>query len=106
MKIEYHQWHTIVSMAVKLSGKWGVYINNGLEYISDEDKEIWAFIRTKLEDKMGDDFTSLIFGGLFLFDSESEAEEVYNVFTQPLTDSSAIYACLYDNRGVCLTENT
>lgn len=48
----------------------------------------------------------MVGGGLFFFDTEEKQYAFYRIFEQPLTDSSAIYACTYNASGVCKTENT
>lgn len=106
-------WAEINSLAVKQMGKPAVYVGNGLEYDSPKDDEIWKFVMAEVKSICGgetDEFytvmASLVNGGLFFFDSEEEQDRFYQIFEQPLTDSSAIYACTYNSLGECLTENT
>jgi hypothetical protein len=105
-------WSDINELAVAQKQKWAVYVSNGLED-TPEDLEIWDFILQELAAHYGKetqvyfDFTiGLISGGLFFFENEETADDFYRIFEAPLTDSSAVYACLYDNTGKCLTENT
>ena len=106
-------WAEINSMAVKQMGKPAVYVGNGLEYDTPKDDEIWKFVMAEIKSICGgetDEFytvmASLVSGGLFFFDSKEEQYRFYKIFEQPLTDSSAIYACTYNSDGTCETENT
>lgn len=107
------QWNEINSLAVKQMGKPAVYVSNNLEYDTPKDEEIWVFIceqcKSLWEDKTPEyhnAMMSLVSGGLFFFDTEEEQHQFYKIFTQPLTDSSAVYACTYRADGVCWNENT
>jgi hypothetical protein len=104
----YKNWSDINSLAVRQQGQWAVYINNGLEFDTDQDQAIWNFVldNTSSQGWPVQDRSLLLLGGLFFFDTELQATDFYRIFEQPLTDSSAIYACLYDSQGACLTENT
>ena len=109
--MEYLQWHQIYGLAAKQKGKWAVYIGNGLEFLTDKDTEIWNFVMDELIKLYGDDtfhrqIGNILHGGMFFFDSKAECYEFYRIFEQPLTDSSAIYACTYNPSGECETENT
>lgn len=107
------QWNEINGLAVKQIGKPAVYVSNGLKYDSPEEDQIWEFVREEMKSIYGDGtdefravLSGLINGGLFFFDTEEEQYRFYRVFEQPLTDSSAIYACTYNSDGECETENT
>jgi hypothetical protein len=111
--MKYNNWQEINSLAVKAARMPAVYVSNGLEYTTTEDDEIWRCIQdqmrniygaksTKFYDVMG----GLVGGGMFFFISPDEARQFYQVFELPLVDSSAVYACLYESDGTCLTENT
>lgn len=121
MKVEFKQWHDVLGLATKQIGKPSVYINNGLEYNTPEDETIWFFIQSELASLYGVDAktctyrecpeffdirSNLIQGGLFFFESEEEQYKFYKIFEQPLTDSSAVYACTFNKNGECETENT
>ena len=98
------------SLAVKQVGKWAVYISNGLDVITPEEIAIWDYVHREIrllyalnsDLIMGD----LIESGLFFFETESEMDRFFQIFSSPLTDSSAIYACTYNPSGECLDENT
>ena len=107
------QWNEINSLAVKQMGKPAVYVQNNLEYNTPKDEEIWLFIREQCKTLCGDNtpeyfnaMMSLVSGGLFFFDTEKEQQQFYKIFTEPLTDSSAVYACSYGADGICWNENT
>lgn len=107
------QWNETNSLAVKQIGKPAVYVSNGLEYDKPNDDQIWKFVLYEMKSIYGEDtnefydvLSGLINGGLFFFDSEEEQYRFYRVFEQPLTDSSAVYACTYASNGECETENT
>jgi hypothetical protein len=111
--MKYHNWQEINSLAVKAARMPAVYVNNGLEYNIPEDDEIWRCIQEQMRNIYGDKTTKfydvmsgLVNGGMFFFDCPVEAMRFYQVFEMPLTDSSAVYACLYAADGTCLTENT
>jgi hypothetical protein len=106
------QWNEIHSLAVKQMGKPAVYVGNGLEYNTPEDDEIWKFVQSEVKAIYGETnefynvMSGLVSGSMFFFDSTEEQYRFYRIFEQPLTDSSAIYACTYDSDGQCQTENT
>ena len=106
-------WSETVGLAVKQMGKPAVYVGNGLEYDSPKDNEIWNFVIAEMKSICGgetEDFytamLNLVSSGLFFFDNEEEQYRFYKIFEQPLTDSSAIYACTYNSDGTCEKENT
>lgn len=106
-------WVETISLAVKQMGKPAVYVSNGLEYGTLKDDEIWKFVMAEVKSICGgetDEFytamSKLVYSGLFFFESEEEQYRFYKIFEQPLTDSSAIYACTYNSDGKCETENT
>lgn len=101
-------WTEINAFAVKQIGKPAVYVSN-----QDSDDNVWQFVIESMKTIYGDKtpefydvLSYLISGGLFFFDTVEEQKTFYNVFEQPLTDSSSIYACTYDKNGECITENT
>jgi hypothetical protein len=106
------QWNEVISMAVAHAGKPAVWVSNGLEYEDPKDSEIWKFIMDQVRQLYNDPekfysmLSSLVHGGLFLFDTVAEQQLFYSIFEQPLTDSSAVYACTYNAAGVCKNENT
>lgn len=121
MNVEFKQWHDVLGLATKAMGKPSVYVNNGLEFNSPEDDEIWFFIQKELASLYGVDAktctykecpkffdmrSNLIQGGLFFFENEKEQYKFYKIFEQPLTDSSAVYACTFSDDGEPETENT
>ncbi len=111
--MKYCQWNEINSLAVKAARMPAVYVSNGLEYTAPEDDDIWRCIQDQMRNIYGDKTTKfydvmsgLVNGGMFFFVSTEEAMQFYQVFELPLTDSSAVYACLYTEDGTCTTENT
>ena len=111
--IDFVQDSDIYKLAVKQVGKPAVYVSHGLEMNNELDERIWSFVKESMQkiykddpDKLNEIILGLICGGLFFFETENEQNEFYHVFEQPLTDSSAIYACTYNQNGECLTENT
>lgn len=107
-----YQWHEIISLAVKQIGKPAVYVSNGLVYNNPTDVEIWKFVQSEVKAMYGEtkEFYNVMAvlgnGSTFFFDSEEEQYRFYRIFEQPLTDSSAVYACTYNADGVCERENT
>jgi len=106
-------WIETVKLAVKQKNMPAVYVTNGLEYETSEDTDIWNFVMESMKEMFGEKtneyyevMTNMVYGGLFFFDTFEQAEQFYRIFDQPLTDSSKIYACLFDNTGKCLNENT
>jgi len=106
-------WCDMAELATKHMGKFSCYIGNGLSYNNPEEDAIWAFVQEELVKLYGDktpkfyDYIgNVIQGGLFFFESEYEMMEFYHIFEQPLTDSSALYACTYCPINGCMTENT
>lgn len=111
MKIEFANWCKQHELATKQKGKFSVYVNNGLDF--ETDSAAWEFItgsfiklfgeRTKEYYEIAGNFVE---GGLFFFETEEQAWEFYGIFEQELTDSSAVYACIYSPLTGCMTENT
>lgn len=106
-------WCRTNELAVKQVGKVAVYISNGLAYDDSQDNAIWKFVQDSMKAQYGDGTTEfydvmghLVNGGLFFFETKEEQMAFYQVFEQTLTDSSAIYACTYDESGQSITENT
>jgi hypothetical protein len=106
------QWNEVISAAVAHAEKPAVWVNNGLEYEDPKDSEIWKFIMDQVRqlyndpEKFYSPMSSLVYRGLFLFDTVAEQQLFYSIFEQPLTYSSAVYACTYNAAGVCENENT
>lgn len=110
--MEYYDWNKQHELATKQVGKFSVYVNNGLNF-DVKDEHIWAFVVEELQKIFGvktkeyyDYVGNVLHGGLFFFESEEEAFQFYEIFTKELTDSSAIYSCVYSPESGCLTENT
>lgn len=107
-----YSWHEIISLAVKQIGKPAVYISNGLEYDNPKDDEIWKFVQSEVKAIYGETnefynvMAGLVSSSMLVFDSEEEQYRFYRIFEQPLTYSSAVYACTYSPDGQCQTENT
>jgi hypothetical protein len=104
----YVDWGNINSLAVAKLNTPAVYVTNGLNY-DESDDHIWQFVMDQVRLLYPDPLIvcgDLIHGGLFVFDSISDRDVFYNIFTQELTESSAIYVCMYDADGTCITENT
>ena len=101
-------WCKINELAVAQVGKSAVFIAN-----HGPSDDVWQFVIKSMQTIYGDAtpefhqvMSHIVNGGLFFFDTKEEQMTFYRVFEQPLTDSSAIYACTYDASGQCMTENT
>ena len=106
-------WNTILSLAVQQMNKPAVYVSNGMQYDTPHDDEVWKFVHSQVRNIYGDNtpqyfeiMAGLIDSSLFFFETEAEQQKFYTIFDQPLTDSSAIYACTYSANGECESENT
>ena len=106
-------WSDVYRLAVQQVGKPAVSVRNDLAHDTPEDDEIWDFVLDQMRAIYGNEtpqfydvMSSLVHGGLFFFENEEEQYCFYRVFEQPLTDSSAIYACTYGADGTIETENT
>lgn len=106
-------WSGINCAAVAHIGKPAVYIANHLSFNTTLEDVIWQFVVKSIKEIYGDGniecfdvMAAVLRGGLIFFDTEEEQHRFYRIFEQPLTDSSAIYACTYDAYGNCMTENT
>lgn len=109
--MQHINWNKSDEIVCKALGKFGVHISYGLDNTPKDDKIaefVWSELRKLyVDDSTYYNFTSAITcGGLLLFDTEKEAWDFYYIFEQELTDSSAIYACIYSPTEGCLTENT
>jgi len=102
---QYASWHSIVSLAVQQKGKHSVYIANNLEYETEKDLAVWDMVCKRFEDDQ-DLISDLICGGLFFFATEEEAREFFEFFNSTPIYSSGIYAELFDETGMGVTENT
>lgn len=103
-------WHEILSLAVGRVGKFAVYVSNGLGFV-ESDRTVWDFVVKEVfqmfhETEAREYLSSINQGGVLFFDNEEKARKFYKIFEQELTDSSPLYACLYNSYGQCLTENT
>jgi hypothetical protein len=107
-------WDDINSLAVKQMGKRAVYVHCG-DPATDEVavSTAWHSVVNSMKSmcKYGtDDFFNvcaiLSNTSLFFFDTKEEQDTFYSAFEHPSVESSAIYACTYDENGVGLTENT
>ncbi len=109
--IKFMNWADTNKAAVKQQNQWACYISNGLDLSSKNDRVIYDFVIQQIGNlfKEKKDFFSTISnitdGGLFFFESSKEMEHFYYIFNRELTYSSAIYACIYNPNGECLTEN-
>lgn len=106
-------WTDTIELAVQQVGKPAVHVSNGLSYDTPDDDEIWKFVQKKMKAIYGNKtkefynvMNSLVFGGLFFFETEEEQQRFYTVFERRLTRSSAIYACTVSRDGKIETENT
>lgn len=99
----------VISLAVMMKGKEAVYLSNNLEY-DDSDIPIWTFIQDQCKEKYREDYyeiiSNVIHGTLVFFDTTEERDDFYSIFSNPIVDSSALYARVYDCAGTCITENT
>lgn len=103
----------------KLHNQWGVYAHfhgdmgpDG----SDGDERIFHYAREQVEkycqqrgwekNKFYDLASALSSGSLVLFNSEQEADEVYQLFNDSVMDSSCWFACLISPVDGVVTENT
>ena len=103
----------------KLHNKWGVYAHFHGEFgpeHDDPDGAIFHYARGSVEKyceqrgHTGSEFYDLVhalgFGDLVLFNSEQEADEVYQLFNDKVMDSSCWFACLISPVDGVVTENT
>jgi len=110
--MEYIQPNHIRDLAVAYKGQHAVYIGNHLDFETYKERKLWDYViqevRMQYPDpkEFNDIMSGLVHGGLFFFENGDQAQQFYAIFNQPLTQNSALYACLYDNTGVSLTENT
>ena len=84
---------------------------NYLVFDYDYDTVAWDYIRDKCIElyphNNGNIIVSLISGGLFFFDNETEMDEFFEIFNvRDITYAGGMYASTYNPDGECLTENT
>lgn len=107
--MEFHQWNSIISLAVQHTNKFAVYVNNGLIF-EGNDAEIWAEVMNRVKAKYPEFYieimSSLIGSGLFFFDTEDEMWQFFDIFNDDIVYASAIFAMAYDANGNGITENT
>ena len=109
---DFADWCKTNELAVKAECRWACYVSNSLDFDKPTDCDAWEFVDEQIKARGADEVTfsnvmnNIIYGGLFFFDTETELDAFYRIFDQPLTYSSALYACTYNPDGECLTENT
>lgn len=105
----YAPWSVYISLAVEQKGMWAIYVANHLEYDNEKENKLWNEFMLKAHKILDNSFeviNDMMFGGLFFFETETEMRQVFSLFTEAPIDSSALYACTYNPKGVCLSENT
>ena len=95
---KWHEWLGYAVLGIVLVRIVWVFIG----YVTAAVREFVGDIDIEYYNIMSD----IIQGGLFFFETEGESLKFYNIFTQELTDSSAIYAAYYEPSGHCSDENT
>lgn len=105
MNYRYASWNSIVSLAVQQKGKHAVYIANHLEYETEKELAVWDVVCKKFENDQNL-LSDLINGGIFFFEIEQKAKEFFEFFNRGILYASGIYAQLFDETGMCITENT
>lgn len=106
---------TIFDAYLKSCNKWGVYVNNSV-FLLENDNEIEKalqalkhFLVKEYGPTLSEDYYSRLFFDSILyitFDSEKEARRFYRVLDREECYSYAIYASLHCPEHGCITENT
>lgn len=117
--MKYLQFYEILETACSSIKKPAIYINNGLDITTLSDGALHNRVMNDVkkhhihngnEDVLNELLTWIIIGGLFIFEHNTDAEvrEFFDtVFDNEETNSSALYASLYDRvTGKCIHENT
>jgi hypothetical protein len=102
--MKYLTWCEIIKLAVMQSNEFAVYVSSGLDLDNDDDKKTLSVLKENLPEDIINTF--LLDTGIFLFDSEKEADDFYSKFELEHIYASSIYAALYCPKRGCLTENT
>ena len=109
-KMKTLNWSEINELAVKNSGKFGVYVSFGIDFSDSEDDKIWDFLSKEIKKKYTKEFyfiiSSIINSDLFLFDSEEECNDFFSMFNKKPVYSSGIYAGTYCPVRGAMDENT
>lgn len=100
----------------KLHNQWGVYANFNGDMVCPEDDVVFNHGKLEIEEYCLHKgwpkasfyilMDSLSWGNLVLFNSEQEADEVYQLFNDSVMDSSCWFACLISPADGVVTENT
>ena len=107
-------WNEVNSLATKSAGKFSVFIAGGL-WMMDEpkEKEILNAIHNGLANLYGVETPetnnvkfNLMNSGLYLFESDVEAWNFYEIFSKKPVYASVVYASIYSPTEGCLDENT
>lgn len=110
IKPVFADWTEYLSLAVKQKGMWAVYVANNLDFEIEEDNEIWSEFIKKANNMFDKNVYNIIHevlqNGLFFFENEKDMISFFHLFTENPIESSGLYACTFDNKGVCLSENT
>jgi hypothetical protein len=106
-------WGEINELAVRQVGLPAVYVSNRLTYTDPKDGNVWRYVMAEMKTIYGDGtkefhdvLLAMVHSGMFFFDDEDQQQRFYQVFNQPLTYSSGIYACTYSADGQSHDENT
>lgn len=85
---------------VRFMGKWAVYIDNSLE----PEEQAWKEVEERITDP--ETLERLIFGGVFLFETEEECFSFFHIFNSGAIYSSRLFAMVISPSGEIQTENT
>ena len=101
--MKYLDWRDINSLAVGNTNRPAVFIDSS----AHATVEVWEHISSKYIEYFPNNTTDLygvLHGGLFLFDSNEEAELLYSIFDDKIC-ADTVYSALYDTSGNLIKEN-
>lgn len=106
MDIQSFYQHEIVSLAVKSIGKPCLYVENHLEYLTEQERDIWDYVVLQIFEFFKEDnqYCGTLVGNLMgnclvSFESLDKLEEFSDFFFKEPVYSSGIYAVIYDEDG-------
>ena len=110
--MKYINWSQVQELAVKQQGQWGVYVNNSLDFDNEKDAEIWNSL-TKTFEALHGGFHGeyhnysgwMVAGSIAFFETKEDAEYIFSLLNNEMTDHSAFYVALYSPDLGCVDEN-
>ena len=107
-KYQYVNWHEILCLAVKQTGKCALYISGNFAEISTEQEKAMEKYFASLglnEIERANIYSAFVHNDVIFFDNADDMNALYKLFEDKVY-ASVFYACTFDAQGKPITENT